>query len=101
MKTKVLIIIGIFLVIFSTDGFLLFDSSIPECKGFTGMGWFVFIHLGFEPMAILSNPECLTFFYAQTSILVLFALGVSLIIYSVITRHKNKQNTIDDKKNYA
>ena len=66
MKTRPLIIIGIFLMIFSVDGFLLFDSSIPECKGFTGMGWFVFLHLGFEPRAILSNPNCLTsFMYKQ------------------------------------
>lgn len=90
MKIRLLIIIGIFLVIFSVDGFLLIDSSIPECKGFTAMGWFVFLHLGFEPMAILSNPECLTPFYAQTGILISFVLGVFLIFYQVIKRHKNK-----------
>ena len=91
MKTRFkIIIIGIFLVIFSIDGFLLLDSSILECKGFTGMGWFVFFHLGFEPMAILSNPECLTPFYAQTGISILFVIGVFLILYPVIKRRKYK-----------
>jgi len=79
-------------MIFSVDGFLLFDSSIPECKGFTGMGWFVFLHLGFEPRAILSNPNCLTSFYVQTSISILFAIGLGLIIQLVIKRHKDKIN---------
>lgn len=90
MKPKLLIIIGIFLMIFSVDGFLLFDSSIPECKGFTGMGWFVFLHLGFEPMTVLSNPDCLTSFYVQTSISILFTIGLGLIILLVIKRHKDK-----------
>ena len=90
MRTKFLIIIGLFLVIFSMDGFLLLDSSMPECKGFAAMGWFVFFSLGFEPMAILSNPECVTPFYAQTGISILFALGVFLIFYPVIKRHKDK-----------
>ena len=81
---------GIFLMIFGIDGFLLLDSSIPECRGFTGMGWFVFFSLGFEPMAVLSNPECLTPFYAQTGILILFAIGVFLAFYPVIKRHKDK-----------
>ncbi|WP_420545501.1 hypothetical protein [Nitrosopumilus sp.] len=89
MKTR-LFVIGIFLAIFSMDGFLLLDSSIPECRGFTGMAWFVFISLGFEPMAILSNPGCLTPFYAQTIISILFAIGGWLILYSVINRHKDK-----------
>ena len=90
MKDRVLIIIGIFLVIFSVDGFLLLDSSIPECNGFTAMGWFVFFSLGFEPMAILSNPECITPFYVQTGISILFTLGGFLIFYQVIKRHKDK-----------
>lgn len=90
MKTRILITIGIFLVIFSVDGFLLFDSSIPKCNGFTGMGWFVFFSLGFEPMAILSNHECLTPFYAQTAISILFAVGIWLILYPVIKRHNCK-----------
>ena len=68
-----LIIIGIFLVIFGTDGCLLLDSSIPECKRFAAMGWFVFFSLGFKPVAILSNPECFRPFYAQTGISILFA----------------------------
>lgn len=33
MKTRVLIIIGIFMVIFSTNGLLYFDSSIPQTIG--------------------------------------------------------------------
>ena len=80
MKTKFLIIFGIFLVIFSVDGFLLLDSSIPECKGFTAMGWFVFFSLGFEPMAILSNPECLELFAGQIVSVTLFAMGLGIII---------------------
>ena len=90
MKTRLLLIIGIFLVIFSIDGFLLLDSAIPECKGFTDMGWFVFFHMGFEPMAILSNPECLTPFYAQTGISFLFGIGIFLILYPVIKIRKYK-----------
>jgi len=92
MKTRILLTVGIFSMIFSLDGFFLFDSSIPECKGFTGMGWFVFLHLGFEPKAILSNPECLTSFYVQTCISILFAIGLGLIIYSVIKRDKDKMS---------
>ena len=88
MKTRLLVIIGIFLVIFSVDGFLFLDSSIPECKGFTAMGWFVFLHLGFEPMAILSNPECLASFFAQTGISIIFGIGVFLILYAAIKRRK-------------
>ena len=72
------------------DAVLLLDSSIPECKGFTLMGWFVFFHMGFEPMAILSNPECLTSFYTQTGALILFGIGVFMILYPVTKRHKNK-----------
>lgn len=90
MNARLLIIIGIFLVIFSIDGFLLLDSSIPECKGFTGTGWFVFLSLGFESMAILSNPECLISFYGQTGISILFAIGIWLILYPIIKRHKHK-----------
>ncbi|MCV0431851.1 hypothetical protein [Nitrosopumilus sp.] len=87
-QMKTMIIVGIFLVIFSVDGFLFLDSSIPECKGFTGMGWFVFVHLGFEPKYILSNTGCLTSFYAQTGISVLCAIGIFLILYPVIKRQK-------------
>ena len=90
MKTKILLIVGIFLVIFSVDGFLFLDSLFSECKGFTGMGWFVFFHLGFEPMTILSNPECLPSFYTQTVMLILFTVGVFLILYPIIKRNKNK-----------
>lgn len=59
------------------------------------MGWFVFIHLGFEPMAILSNPDCLTSFYVQTNFSILFAIGLGLIIQLMIKRHKDK---IENKK---
>ena len=54
------------------------------------MGWFVFFHLGFEPMAILSNPECLTSFYTQTVMSILFTVGVFLILYPIIKKNKNK-----------
>ena len=90
MKARILITTAIFLMIFSFDEFLLLDSSIPECKGFTGMGWIVLFHLGFESMAILSNPECLNSFYAQTFISILFAIGVGLIVYLEIKIHNNK-----------
>ena len=90
MKVKILVMTGIFLMIFSLKGFLLFDSSIPECKGFTGMGWFVFLSMGFEPRAISSNPECLTPFYAQTGFSIIFAIGVWLVLYPIIKRHKEK-----------
>ena len=90
MKPKLLIISGIFLIIFGIDGILFLDSAVPECRGFTGMGLFVFFSLGFEPIAILSNPECLTTFYVQTGISILFALGVFLIFYPVIKRLKDK-----------
>lgn len=90
MKIRLLMIIGVFLLIFGIDGFLLLDSSILECKGFTGMGWFVFFSLGFEPMSVLSNPECLTPFYTQTGILILTAIGIWLILYSIIKKHKAK-----------
>ena len=85
---KILFVIGIFLAIFSVDGFLFLDTSIPDCKGFAAMGWFVFFHLGFEPMAILSNPECLPSFYTQTVISILFGIGIFLILYPVIKIRK-------------
>lgn len=81
---------GIFLILFSIDGFLLIDYSIPQCKGFVAMGWFIFFHLGFNPMAILSNPECLMPFYVQTILAILFGIGTLLIIRQIIGRHKQK-----------
>lgn len=90
MKSRLLLITGIFLMIFGIDGILFLDSSISECSGFTGMGWFVFFSLGFEPMAILSNPECLTPFYVQTSGVILFVIGLSLIIHLMIKRYKDR-----------
>jgi len=90
MKIRFLLAIGIFLMIFSIDGILFLDSAIPECRGFMGMGWFVFITLGFNPMAILSNPDCLTSFYVQTSGVILFLIGLSLIIHLIIKRYKDR-----------
>ena len=85
-----MLIVGIFLTIFSIDGILFLDSVIPECKGFTGMGWFVFFVKGFEPMAILSNSECLTSFYFQTGSSILFIIGLSLVINQVMKKQKDK-----------
>lgn len=90
MNTKFLLVIGIFLVIFSVDGILFLDSAVPECKGFIGMGLFVFITLGFNPMAILSNPDCLTSFYVQTSGVILFVIGISLTIHLIIKQYKER-----------
>lgn len=90
MKTSLLIMIGIFLAIFSVDGFLFLESSIPECRGFAAMGWFVFLHLGFEPMVISSNPDCLASFFAQTGVSILFGIGIFLILYAAIKRNKYK-----------
>jgi hypothetical protein len=90
MKIRLLIAIGIFLMIFGLDGILFLESAIPECRGFTGMGWFVFITLGFNPMAVLSNPDCLTSFYVQTAGAILFVIGFSLIIHLIIKRYKDR-----------
>ena len=43
MKTRLFLIIGIFLMIFGVDRVLLLDSAIPECKGFTEIALFVFV----------------------------------------------------------
>ena len=85
-------IIGIFSMILGTDGILFLESAIPECRGFTGMGWFVFITLALNPMAILSNPECLTSFYVQTVSGTLFLIGLGLMSYLMIKRQKIKFN---------
>jgi len=90
MKTRFLLAIGTFLMIFSVDGILFLDSTISECRGFMGMDWFVFITLGFNPMAILSNSECLTSFYMQTACVILFVIGLSLTIHLIIKRYKDK-----------
>ena len=90
MRPKFLLVFGIFLMIFSIDGILLLDSMIPECRGFVGMGWFVFVTLGFDPMAILSNPDCLISFYVQTVGVILFVLGLVLIIHLIIKRYDSR-----------
>ena len=90
MKTRLLISSGIFLMIFSVDGILFLDSAIPECSGFMAMGWFVFITLEFNPMAILSNPECITSFYVQTLGVILFVIGLSFTIHVIVQRYKDK-----------
>lgn len=90
MKTRVLLVIGIFLMIFGIDSFLLLDSSIPECKGFTGMALFVFVTLGFDSKAILSNPDCLESFTGQIISSILFMIGFTILVYVIIQRNKNK-----------
>ena len=76
-------------MIFSIDGILFLESTIPECRGFTGMGWFVFITLAFNTMAILSNPDCLDLFYIETISGVLFTIGFGLVIYLIVQRRKD------------
>ena len=95
MKTRTLIIIGIFLMIFSIDGILFLESAIPECRGFTGMGWFVFIAMAFNPMTILSNPDCLTSFYVETISGVLFTIGFGLIIHLIVQRRNNVKERVE------
>lgn len=95
MKTRLFLIIGIFLIIFGTDGFLLLDSSVPECSGFTGMALFVFLTLGFDSRAILSNPDCLESFVGQIVSGILLVIGLAIIIYKIIKR----QNSLQKLKN--
>lgn len=92
MNAKVVLIMGIFVMIFGIDGILLSDSSIPECAGFTGMGWFVFIHMSFDPRAILSNPECLLTFYIQTGCGILFVIGLALVANLAVKRRQSQLN---------
>ncbi len=91
MRAKLLLIVGIFLMIFSVDGILLLDSSVPECRGFTGMGLFVFVTLGFDSRAILSNPDCLESFTGQIVSVTLFVIGLGIIIRRIIKRQNNLQ----------
>ena len=91
MKTRLLIIIGIFLIIFGVDGILFLDSAIPECRGFTGTGLFVFVTLGFDSRAIMSNPDCLVSFYSQIISGMLFIIGLSMISYILIKRQNRVQ----------
>ena len=99
MRTRLILIIGIFLMIFSIDGILLSDSALPECVGFTGMGWFVLISTSLDPrisadpmMAILSDHECIPTFYIQTGSGILFVVGLALIVHLMIKRKKNRLN---------
>ena len=91
------LVAGIFLMIFSVDGFLLLDSFIPDCQGFTGMSLFVFVALGFDSRAILSNPGCLESFTSQIICGILFVVGLCMLIQSIVKRQKNKiQNNRQD-----
>ena len=84
MNTKLLAIIGIFLMIFGIDGFLLLDSAVPECRGFTGMALFVFVTLGFDSRAITSNPDCLESFAGQIISGILFLTGIIMITHVLL-----------------
>ena len=86
-------------MIFGIDGILFLESAIPECIGFTGMGWFVFITMGFEPRAILSNTECLTSFYVQTISGTLFSIGIGLVAYLMIRKQKKFTGELLENEN--
>ena len=88
MKPRLLIISGIFLMIFGIDGILFLDSAVPECRGFTGMGLFVFVTLGFDSRAILSNPDCLESFSGQMMSSILFVVGLGMTIHVIVKRQK-------------
>ena len=94
-KNNLFMVFGIFLMIFSADGIMLLDSTIPECKGFAGMGLFVFVTLGFDTRAIMSNSDCLRSFLVQVVGSILFTVGLGMMIYAVFHRQKNK---IQDKQ---
>ena len=94
-KNNLLMIFGIFLIIFSVDGIMLLDSTIPECKGFAGMSLFVFVSLGFDSRAITSNPDCLGSFFIQVLGGLLFVAGLGMMVYDIFHRQKNK---IQDKQ---
>ena len=76
------------MIIFGVEGILLLDSTVPECKGFAAMGLFVFITLGFDSRAILSNPDCLTSFSGQIIGGTLFTLGLGILIHVLLKRYK-------------
>ena len=90
MRTDLVLVIGIFLMIFSVDGILFSNSILPECIGFTGMGWFVFILKPFDAVTALSNHECFPTFCVQTVSGVLFIVGLALIVRLMIKRKKNQ-----------
>ncbi len=78
-------------MIFGIDGVLFLDSTIPECKRFTGMALFVFVTLGFDSRAILSNPDCLVPFVGQIISSTLFVIGLGMMIHLIINRHGSLQ----------
>ena len=87
MKTRLLLVIGIFLMIFSLDSILFLESAISDCKDFTGMEWFIFITSGFNPMDFMSHhSECQTSFYVETISAVLFAIGFGLVIHLIVQK---------------
>ena len=92
-NARLLLITGIFLIIFGIDGILLLDSSIPECSGFTGMALFVFVTLGFDSRAILSNPDCLESFAGQIISGILFVTGISMTIHVIFKKQILFQNS--------
>ena len=92
-NARLLLITGIFLMIFGIDGILLLDSSIPECSGFTGMALFVFVTLGFDSRAILSNPDCLESFAGQIISGILFVTGISMTIHVIFKKQTLFQNS--------
>ena len=75
-------------MIFGIDGILFLDSAVPECRGFTGMGLFVFVTLGFDSRAILSNPDCLESFSGQMMSSILFVVGLGMTIHVIVKRQK-------------
>ena len=89
MKPRFLIISGIFLMIFGIDGILFLDSAVPECRGFTGMGLFVFVTLGFDSRAILSNSDCLESFVGKIIGVTLFAISLGIMIEKIIKRQNS------------
>jgi len=80
-------------MVFGTDGFLFLDSSVPGCKGFTGMALFVFVTLGFDSREILSNPDCLESFAGQIVSGILFVTGISMIIHVMFKKQIRFQNS--------
>ena len=77
-------------MIFDIDGILLLDSSMPQCKGFTGMALFVFVTLGFDSQAILSNPDCLESFSGQVISSALVTVGLGIMIHLLMKRKMNR-----------
>ena len=81
-------------MIFGVDGVLLLDSAVPECKGFTGMALFVFVTLGFDSRAIMSNPDCLESFVGQIINGTLFVTGLSMVIHTVLKKQNQGNSNV-------